>query len=88
MKPRSATLRVGHGDLPVFDELNDAFEAHDAEEYGRIAGAMLETAEQDIEFALGRFVVKGGIGPFEVAAGALGDGIPSDLRGPLMAVSP
>jgi hypothetical protein len=32
---------VGHGDLPVFfDELNDAFEAHDAEEYGRIAGAM------------------------------------------------
>jgi carbon-monoxide dehydrogenase large subunit len=56
---------------------------------GRIAGAMLETAEQDIEFALGRFVVKGtdrGIGLFEVAAGALGDGIPSDLRGPLMAV--
>jgi carbon-monoxide dehydrogenase large subunit len=56
----------------------------------RIAGAMLETAEQDIEFALGRFVVKGtdrGIGLFEVAAGALGDGIPSDLRGPLMAVS-
>jgi hypothetical protein len=30
---------VGHGDLPVFfDELNDALEAHDAEEYGRIAG--------------------------------------------------
>jgi hypothetical protein len=26
--------------LPVFDELNDALEAHDAEEYGRIAGAM------------------------------------------------
>jgi carbon-monoxide dehydrogenase large subunit len=52
----------------------------------RIAGAMLETAEQDIEFALGRFVVKGtdrGIGLFEVAAGALGDNIPSDLRGPL-----
>ena len=31
---------MGHGDLPVFDEVNDAFEAHDAEEYGRIAGAM------------------------------------------------
>jgi len=56
----------------------------------RVAGAMLEAAEQDIEFALGRFVVKGtdrGIGLFEIAAGALGDGIPSDLRGPLMAVS-
>jgi carbon-monoxide dehydrogenase large subunit len=51
---------------------------------------MLETAEQDIEFALGRFVVKGtdrGIGLFEVAAGAIGDGISSDLRGPLIAVS-
>jgi hypothetical protein len=37
----TATLRKGHRDLPVFfDELNDAFEAHDAEEYGSIAGAM------------------------------------------------
>ena len=56
----------------------------------RIAGAMLEAAEQDIEFARGRFVVKGtdrGISLFEVAAGAVGDGIPSDLRGPLMGVS-
>ena len=56
----------------------------------RVAGAMLEAAEQDIEFALGRFVVKGtdrGIGLFEIAAGALGDGTPSYLRGPLMAVS-
>jgi threonyl-tRNA synthetase len=34
----TATLRKGHRDLPVFfDELNDV---HDAEEYGRIAGAM------------------------------------------------
>ena len=34
----TATLRRGHRDLSVFfDELN---EAHDAEEYGRIAGAM------------------------------------------------
>ena len=37
----TATLRKGHRDLPVFfDELNDALEGHDAEEYGRIAGAM------------------------------------------------
>jgi len=37
----TATLCKGHRDLPVFfDELNDALEAHDAEEYGRIAGAM------------------------------------------------
>jgi len=56
----------------------------------RIAGAMLEAAEQDIEFAHQRFVIKGtdrGAGLFEVAAAALGDRIPSDLRGPLMGVS-
>jgi len=56
----------------------------------RIAGAMLEAAEQDIEFAQQRFVIKGtdrGVGLFEVAAAALGDGIPSDLRGPLIGVS-
>ena len=36
----TATLRKGHRDLPVlFDELNDALEAHHAEEYDRIAGA-------------------------------------------------
>jgi len=30
----TATLRKGHRDLPFFfDELNDALEAHDAEEY-------------------------------------------------------
>ena len=30
----TATLRKGHRDLPVFfDELTDALEAHDAEEY-------------------------------------------------------
>jgi aerobic carbon-monoxide dehydrogenase large subunit len=56
----------------------------------RIAGIMLEAAEEDIEFAQPRFVVKGtdrGVGLFEVAAAALGDGVPEDLRGPLMAVS-
>ena len=37
----TATLRKCQRDLPVFfDELNDALEAHDAAEYGRIAGAM------------------------------------------------
>jgi len=37
----TATLRKGHRDLPVLcDELNDALKAHDAEEYGRNAGAM------------------------------------------------
>jgi hypothetical protein len=41
LKPCRAALRKGHRDLPVFfDELNDALEAHDAEEYRRIAGAM------------------------------------------------
>jgi hypothetical protein len=36
----TATLCTGHRDLPVFfDALNDALEARDAEEYGRIAGA-------------------------------------------------
>ncbi len=56
----------------------------------RIAGSMLEAAEQDIEFAQQRFVIKGtdrGIGLFEVAAAARGDGIPSDLRGPLTGIS-
>jgi len=56
----------------------------------RIAGATLETAEEDIEFDQQRFVIKGtdrGVGLFEVAAAALGDGIPSELRGPLMGVS-
>jgi carbon-monoxide dehydrogenase large subunit len=51
---------------------------------------MLEAAEEDIEFAQQRFVIKGtdrGIGLFEVAAAARGDGIPSDLRRRLMGIS-
>lgn len=37
----TATLRKGHRDLRVFfDELNDALEAHDVEEFGRIARTM------------------------------------------------
>ena len=56
----------------------------------RIAGVLLEAAEEDIEFAQQRFVIKGtdrGIGLFEIAAAARGDGIPGDLRGPLMGIS-
>lgn len=37
----TATLRKGHRDLRVFfDELNDALEAHDGEEFGHIARTM------------------------------------------------
>jgi carbon-monoxide dehydrogenase large subunit len=60
------------------------------EKGSRIAAAMLETAEEDIEFARQRFIVKGtdrSVGLFEVAAAALGDGVPPDLRGPLMGTS-
>jgi carbon-monoxide dehydrogenase large subunit len=56
----------------------------------RIAGAMLEAAEADIEFAHRHFVVKGTdrkVGLFEVAAAAFGDGIPAELRGPLSGIS-
>lgn len=56
----------------------------------RIAAALLETAEEDIEFARQRFVVKGtdrSVGLFQAAAAALGDSIPPDLRGPLMGIS-
>jgi carbon-monoxide dehydrogenase large subunit len=60
-------------------------------EKGRwIAGALLEAAEEDIEFALGRFVVKGtdrSVGLFEVAAAVRGDGVAPDLHGRLSAVA-
>jgi hemerythrin-like domain-containing protein len=37
----TATLRKGHRDLRVFfEELNDALDAHDVEEFSRIAGTM------------------------------------------------
>jgi len=52
----------------------------------RIAAALLEAAEADIEFARGRFVVTGtdrSVGLFEVAAAGHGTDIPSELRGPL-----
>jgi hypothetical protein len=50
LKPCRAALRKGHRDLPVFfDELNDALEAHNAEEYGRIAlcGALARHDEKE-----------------------------------------
>ena len=40
--PLTAILRKGHRDLRVFlEELDDALQARDAEEYGRIAKAMM-----------------------------------------------
>ena len=53
-----------------------------------IAAHVLEAAQADIEFHAGHFRVKGtdrSIGIFEVAAAALGDGVPEALRGPLAA---
>jgi carbon-monoxide dehydrogenase large subunit len=53
----------------------------------RIAGHVLESAADDIEFAAGRFTIKGtdrSLGIFEVARAAeAGDGLPDELRGPL-----
>jgi carbon-monoxide dehydrogenase large subunit len=56
----------------------------------RIAAAMLEVAEADIEFARQRFLVKGtdrSVGLFETAAAAVGTDLPPDLRGPLIGIS-
>ena len=58
----------------------------------KIAAHMLETAEDDIAFAAGRFTVKGtdrSIGLFDTAkAAAQGDkNVPEDLRGPLTATA-
>ncbi|MGA7960005.1 MAG: molybdopterin cofactor-binding domain-containing protein, partial [Xanthobacteraceae bacterium] len=58
----------------------------------KIAAHLLETAEDDIAFAAGRFTVKGtdrSIGIFDVATAAA-DGnaaVPEDLRGPLSATA-
>ncbi|HXQ83986.1 MAG TPA: xanthine dehydrogenase family protein molybdopterin-binding subunit [Xanthobacteraceae bacterium] len=57
----------------------------------KIASHMLETAEDDIAFAVGRFTVKGtdrSVGIFDVAKAAADDkSVPEDLRGPLAATS-
>jgi carbon-monoxide dehydrogenase large subunit len=57
----------------------------------KIAAHMLETAEDDIAFAGGRFTVKGtdrSVGIFDVAAAAAdGYAVPEDLRGPLAATA-
>jgi hypothetical protein len=55
----------------------------------KIAAAMMEVAEADVEFARQRFLVKGtdrSIGLFEAAAAAVGNGLPSDLREPLVGI--
>ena len=57
----------------------------------KIAAHMLETAEDDIAFAGGRFTVKGtdrSVGIFDVARAATnGKDLPEDLRGPLAATA-
>jgi len=57
----------------------------------KIAAHMLETAEDDIAFAGGRFTVKGtdrSVGIFDVAAAAANSkDLPEDLRGPLAATA-
>jgi aerobic carbon-monoxide dehydrogenase large subunit len=56
----------------------------------RIAAAILEVAEADVEFARQHFLVKGtdrSVGLFEAAGAALGNDLPADLRGPLMGIS-
>jgi carbon-monoxide dehydrogenase large subunit len=57
----------------------------------KIAAHMLETAEEDIGFAGGRFTVKGtdrSVGIFDVAkAASEGKNVPGDLSGPLAATS-
>jgi carbon-monoxide dehydrogenase large subunit len=57
----------------------------------KIAAHMLETAEDDIGFAGGRFTVKGtdrSVGIFDVAAAAAdGKSVPQDLSGPLAATA-
>ncbi|MGO8924408.1 MAG: xanthine dehydrogenase family protein molybdopterin-binding subunit [Xanthobacteraceae bacterium] len=57
----------------------------------KIAAHMLETAEDDIGFAAGRFTVTGtdrSVGIFDVAKAAVdGNAVPEDLRGPLAATA-
>ena len=56
----------------------------------RIAAALLEVADLDVEFSRGRFVVRGtdrSVGLFETAAAALDGDVPADLRGPLIGIS-
>ena len=56
----------------------------------RIAAAMLEVADADVEFIRGRFVVTGtdrSVGLFDAAAAALGDRVPPELRGPLAGIA-
>jgi aerobic carbon-monoxide dehydrogenase large subunit len=56
----------------------------------RIAAAMLEVAEEDVEFTEHRFHVKGtdrSVGLFDAANAAAGNELPPELRGPLVGIS-
>jgi carbon-monoxide dehydrogenase large subunit len=56
----------------------------------RLAAWLLEAAEADVEFARGRFAVKGtdrGVGVFEAASAAMRSDAPEALRGPLAGAS-
>src|SRR5262249_9215493 len=76
----AASMRLGG---IVMGKASDAI----IEKGQKIAAHVLETAEEDIAFAAGRFTVKGtdrSVGLFEVAAAAAnGKAVPEDLRGPL-----
>jgi aerobic carbon-monoxide dehydrogenase large subunit len=56
----------------------------------RLAAWLMEAADADVEFARGRFAVKGtdrGVGLFEAAAAALRPDVPAGLSGPLAGAS-
>ena len=56
----------------------------------KIAAHMLETAEDDIAFAAGRYTVKGtdrSVGIYDVAGAADSKAVPEELRGPLGATA-
>jgi carbon-monoxide dehydrogenase large subunit len=95
-------VRLIHGDTDVVKEGGGSHSARSMRMAGivmgkatdiiiergrRIAGHMLESAADDIEFASGRFIIKGtdrSIAIFEVARAAEeNEGVPDDLRGPL-----
>lgn len=95
-------IRLIHGDTDVVKEGGGSHSARSMRMAGivmgkasdiiiergrRIAGHVLESAADDIEFASGRFTIKGtdrSLGIFDVARAAeAGDGLPDELRGPL-----
>src|SRR4051812_27800722 len=81
--PSARSRRLGSGvTAKAADEI--------VEKGRRIAAAMLEVAEADVEFARGRFVVTGtdrSLGLFEAAEAAASDAVPAELRGKLVGIS-